>query len=70
MDTILTRLGYTVTTCTNSQEALAMFQASPDQFDLVITDQTMPGLTGESLAKSLRQMPPISRSFYVPDSAM
>lgn len=47
-----------------------MFQASPDQFDLVITDQTMPGLTGESLAKSLRQMPPISRSFYVPDSAM
>jgi len=57
-ETILTRLGYTVTTCTNSQEALATFQASPDQFDLVITDQTMPGLTGENLAKALRQIRP------------
>jgi signal transduction histidine kinase/ActR/RegA family two-component response regulator len=57
-DTILTRLGYTVTTCTNSEEALATFQATPDQFDLVITDQTMPGLTGENLAKALRQIRP------------
>jgi signal transduction histidine kinase/ActR/RegA family two-component response regulator len=56
--TILTRLGYTVTTCTNSQEALATFRASPDQFDLVITDQTMPGLTGENLARALRQIRP------------
>ena len=55
---ILTRLGYTVTTCTNSQEALATFQASPDQFDLVITDQTMPELTGENLARALRQIRP------------
>jgi CheY-like chemotaxis protein len=56
--TMLTRMGYTVTTCINSQQALATFQASPDQFDLVITDQTMPALTGESLARALRQIRP------------
>ncbi|MDH3601946.1 MAG: ATP-binding protein [Candidatus Tectomicrobia bacterium] len=55
---MLTRMGYTVTTCTNSEQALATFQASPDQFDLVITDQTMPELTGENLARALRQIRP------------
>jgi CheY-like chemotaxis protein len=55
---MLTRLGYTVTTCSNSQEALTTFQARPEKFDLVITDQTMPQLTGENLAQALRQICP------------
>ncbi len=47
---ILERLGYKVTTRTSSMEALELFKAKPDQFDLVITDMTMPHMTGERLA--------------------
>ena len=50
---MLERLGYTVTSCTSSTEALAVFTASPHRFDLVITDQTMPGMTGMVLARRL-----------------
>ena len=49
----LQSLGYTVTAVTSSLEALARFQAQPDAFDLVITDMTMPGLTGKELAREL-----------------
>ncbi len=49
----LERLGYRVTSHTSSQEALSSFRRHPDQFDLVITDQTMPHLTGENLAKEM-----------------
>ena len=46
-------------TLTNSSfEALATFQNQPDQFDLVITDQTMPGMTGIELAQSMLQIRP------------
>ena len=38
---------------TDSIEALKTFSADPSQFDLVITDQTMPGLTGIQLAREL-----------------
>jgi PAS domain S-box-containing protein len=47
----LTRLGYKVTSMTDSAEALKIFSADPSQFDLVVTDQTMPGLTGIQLAR-------------------
>ena len=50
---LLERLGYSVTALTSSREALEMFRAQPDQFDLVITDQTMPGLTGVNLAQAI-----------------
>jgi len=50
---ILERLGYKVTTRTNSIEALETFRNNPDQFDLVITDMTMPNMTGKDLAKEL-----------------
>lgn len=50
---MLAPLGYTVTTKTSSWEALEMFRADPWVFDLVITDQTMPRLTGVQLAKEL-----------------
>lgn len=47
----LTRLGYKVTSMSDSTEALKTFSTDPSQFDLVITDQTMPGLTGIQLAR-------------------
>jgi PAS domain S-box-containing protein len=43
-------LGYKVTVRTSSIEALAAFRNNPDRFDLVITDQTMPNMTGKELA--------------------
>ncbi len=52
------RLGYQVTTKTSSIEALELFRSQPDAFDLVITDQTMPKLTGEQLAKELMDIRP------------
>ena len=39
-------------------EALEAFRAQPDRFDLVITDQTMPDMTGDVLVCALRQMRP------------
>lgn len=50
---ILERLGYSVTAVTNGQQALAAFQANPYAYDLVVTDQTMPGLTGIDLATAM-----------------
>jgi CheY-like chemotaxis protein len=40
----------------SSVEALGLFQATPQRFDLVITDQTMPVMTGERLARELRRI--------------
>jgi CheY-like chemotaxis protein len=56
--TILERLGYSVTTRTSSLEALALFRAKPDAFDLVITDMTMPNMTGDELAIELMKFRP------------
>jgi PAS domain S-box-containing protein len=50
---ILERLGYHVTARTSSIETLEAFRAAPDKFDLVITDMTMPNMTGVHLAKNL-----------------
>ncbi len=55
---LLERLGYDVTTRTASLEALEAFRAQPDAFDLVVTDQSMPGLTGIQLAERLMQIRP------------
>ena len=54
----LERLGYEVTATTSSIEALEVFQAQPNKFDLVITDQTMPNMTGEQLSKELMRIRP------------
>ena len=56
--TMLERLGYRVTVRKDSTEALTTFRNQPDQFDLVITDQTMPGLTGSDLARHILQIRP------------
>ena len=50
---MLEQLGYHVTARTSSVEALEVFRARPDQFDLIITDQTMPNMTGTELAQRL-----------------
>jgi PAS domain S-box-containing protein len=55
---ILSRLGYTVFTRMSASAALELFCAQPDTFDIVITDQTMPGMTGITLAKSLLRVRP------------
>jgi CheY-like chemotaxis protein len=55
---ILERLGYHVTPKTDSQEALEEFAAQPDRFDLVITDMTMPKMTGDQLARRMMDIKP------------
>lgn len=52
------RLGYTVTMRTSSLEALALFQGEFEQFDAVITDQTMPDMTGIDLARQMLKIRP------------
>lgn len=54
----LQRLGYDVVSRTSPIEALELFKAKPDFFDLVITDKTMPGMTGDALAKELLSIKP------------
>ena len=55
---MLERLGYTATAHTSSIEALADFIHDPQRYDLVITDQTMPAMTGIDLARRMRQIRP------------
>ncbi|MGE5808635.1 MAG: ATP-binding protein [Nitrospirota bacterium] len=72
VEKMLRRLGYDVEVRTNSEEALREFRSRPDRFDLVITDQAMPLLTGTALAKELLQIrsdiPIILCSGFGPDS--
>ncbi|MEE9148457.1 MAG: ATP-binding protein [Candidatus Tectomicrobia bacterium] len=55
---MLQRLGYDVVARTSSTKALEAFRAMPERFDLVITDQTMPHMTGEMLVKELQRIRP------------
>jgi CheY-like chemotaxis protein len=55
---MLERLGYQVTTRTGSLEALETFTNQGAKFDLVITDMTMPNLTGTQLAKKMLTLRP------------
>lgn len=52
----LSRLGYEVVATTSSLDALNIFRKEPDKFALVITDQTMPDLTGMDLAAELSKV--------------
>ena len=49
---------YDVVTRTSSVEALELFRTDPDRFDLVITDMTMPKMTGDQLARELMKVRP------------
>jgi PAS domain S-box-containing protein len=55
---ILNRLGYNVTPAEGGPQAWALFQADPQAFDLLVTDQTMPGLTGDTLIERIRSLRP------------
>ena len=55
---MIERLGYQVTTRTGSVDALEAFKAKPDSFDLVITDMTMPNMTGIQLAMKIKKIRP------------
>jgi PAS domain S-box-containing protein len=50
---MLERLGYSVESMTSSVEALSVFRTKPSEFDLVITDMTMPKMRGDQLAAEL-----------------
>ena len=53
---ILSGAGYAVVPRHSSWEALALFKADPQRFDVVVTDQTMPGLTGVQLSQRIREI--------------
>lgn len=55
---MLESLGYEVVAKTSSLEALEVFRAQPDRFDLVVTDMTMPNMTGEKLAREFMKISP------------
>jgi len=55
---MLGRLGYHVSAFTSSLEALANFQAEPEAYDLIITDMTMPEMTGDALASRVMALRP------------
>mgnify|MGYP001321367738 CR=1 FL=1 len=56
--TMLERLGYTVLVVKDSIEALERFEAEPDRFDLLVTDHTMPRMTGLNLTLEARRIRP------------
>ncbi|RYZ09575.1 MAG: PAS domain S-box protein [Myxococcales bacterium] len=58
---LLTRLGYQVVSQGNPQEALELFRRAPRDFALVLTDLTMPGMTGLYLAQRILEIDPHAR---------
>ena len=55
---ILAHLGYQVTVCTDSRQALKLYESNPEGFDLIITDMTMPHLSGSELAQQIKKLRP------------
>ena len=55
---MLSYLGYQVVTATSSTTALELFKTDPQRFDLVITDMTMPQITGDVLARAMMRLKP------------
>lgn len=55
---MLAYLGYEAVTSTDSREALKLFSREPGRYDLVITDMTMPGMTGDILSRELLKIRP------------
>ena len=55
---MLERLGYDVTAVTDSRKAALLFGSRPDRFDLIISDMTMPGMTGIQLQEAIKAVRP------------
>ena len=53
---LLGSLGYDVVTCANAADALELFRSNPDGFDIVITDMTMPEMTGDRMAAEMMRI--------------
>ena len=66
---LLTELGYSISVTNDSEAALKLFVTSADHFDLVITDQTMPKLTGIDVIKEIKKLDPTSPLFSAPVTA-
>ncbi|MDH5518165.1 MAG: transporter substrate-binding domain-containing protein [Gammaproteobacteria bacterium] len=58
LEAVFTSKDYEVALFDNSQLALAAFKASPNNFDAVITDQTMPNLTGKEVSQEILSIRP------------
>jgi len=75
MSRYLGRLGYQVETAGDAAHALALFQAAPEQFSIVITDLSLPSMNGEELVERIWQIRPrlpaiiTSGYAYVPRAA-
>ena len=55
---ILRRLGYGVSPSRSAVRALRLFEGNPRKFDLLITDEIMPGMVGSELCRRMRQVRP------------
>ncbi len=64
---LLETIGYDVHAESDARKALAVFESSPDQFDIVITDQGMPDMTGLELAKNILSRRPDMPIVLCPD---
>ncbi len=56
---VLSREGYNVTIMMNAKQALDQFEQASASFDLVITDQSMPDITGEQLVRQIHRIRPL-----------
>ena len=52
---MLASLGYTPVVCASSIKALELFKEKPDSFDILVSDQVMPGMTGSQLLSRIRE---------------
>jgi CheY-like chemotaxis protein len=71
MTQMLQRLGYRVTGCTSPEEALEIFRSGPRNFDVVVSDLSMPAMSGVDLARELLQIRPgmpilIASGYFAP----
>jgi PAS domain S-box-containing protein len=58
VSSLLERLGYEVTARSDPSEALELFRKAPHAYDVVLTDLTMPGLTGVDVAREVQKLSP------------
>ncbi|MCB1179676.1 MAG: response regulator, partial [Leptospiraceae bacterium] len=55
---ILKRKGFLVSTCDNGQTALGLISSSPDKYNIIITDELMPGMSGSELIPKIQKITP------------
>jgi PAS domain S-box-containing protein len=69
MTRVLQKSGYRVTGFTDAEQALQTLRAAPDEFDVIVTDLSMPGMSGFHVAQAIREiraeLPVVVTSGYV-----